>query len=288
MRLATVRHADKIKVVAALDGNMLLDLDRAAELARYETSVFTDMLALIGEGDYGLEQATNLFSRANKRTMIPMADVTFLPPVMPVQYRDCQAFTGPCDTPPVCSARPIYYKGNRMSFIGHEADVVWPPYADQMDIGLELAIVVGRTGKDIPAADAPSHIFGYSILNNMTARDTQGLEAPGLLGPAKATDFDTGNILGPFILTADEVDHPASLKMQARVNGEVRADMNSAAMQHSFADILAHISASETVYAGEVIGAGMHGSGPGLAPGDMFELQVEGIGTLRNRIVRPA
>lgn len=291
MRLATVRHANKIKVVAALEGDMLLDLDRAAELARYETSVFTNMLALIEEGDYGLEQATHLFRRANKRTMIAAADVTFLPPLLPVQFRDCMA-VGPLastdKTPPVCFQQPVYYKGNRMSFVGHNTDILWPPYAEQMEIGAELAIIVGTTGKDIPAADAPAHIFGYTILNNMTASDTRKHEAPGLLGPAKATDFDTGNILGPFILTADEIDHPVALNMQVLVNGNVRAEGNSAGMLHDFGKILAHISASETVHAGEVIGVGVIGTGPALAPGDRFELRVEGIGTLGNRIVRPA
>jgi len=307
MKLATVLHEGKPRVAAALDGETLLDLDKAAELARYETRTFTNMLSVIEEGDYGLEQADHLLRRANKRAFLKLADVTFLPPIMPVQFRDCLVFeahlknsfaagakmTGrPFDIPQVWYDQPIYYKGNRMSFIGHGADVLWPDYAEHLDIELELAIVVGKGGKDIKAADAPGHIFGYTILNDVSARDAQMIEMAGQLGPAKGKDFDTGNILGPYILTADEVLHPVALNMQARVNGTVWGGGNSRDMHHTFADILAHISASETIYPGEVIGSGTVGTGCGLeigkrlAPGDEFELEIEGIGILANRIIK--
>lgn len=308
MRLATVLHAGRARVAAALDDETLLDLDVAAEYARYETHVFRDMLAVIEEGDYGLEQAHHLIRRATKRALLKVAEVRFLPPVMPVQYRDCLVFethlknsfaaaekmTGrPFSIPDVWYDQPIYYKGNRMSFIGHGADVIWPHYAEFLDIELEMAMVVGKKGKDIKAEDAEAHIFGYTILNDISARDAQMVEMPGQLGPAKGKDFDTGNILGPYILTADEVSHPVALDMEARVNGERWGGGNSADMQHDFAAILAHISASETIYPGEVIGSGTVGTGCGLEtgrrlqPGDHFELEIARIGTLANRIVRP-
>jgi len=307
MKLATVEFEGKSRVVATLDDDMLLDLDKAAELARYETQTFTNMLSVIEEGDYGLEQAHHLLRRSNRRALLKLADVTFLPPLMPVQYRDCLVFethlknsfaaaekmTGrPFTIPPVWYKQPIYYKGNRMSFVGHGSDVIWPHYAEHLDIELELAIVVGKKGKDISPEDAPEHIFGYTILNDISARDAQMAEMAGQLGPAKGKDFDTGNILGPYILTADEVSHPVALDMQARVNGEVWGGGNSRDMQHDFGAILAHISASETLYPGEVIGSGTVGTGCGLEigkrlePGDKFELEIEGIGILANRIIK--
>jgi len=308
MRLATVSHEGRSRVVAALDDEVLLDLDRAAELARYETRTFTNMLSVIDEGDYGLEQAHHLIRRSTKRALLKTAEVTFLPPLQPVQFRDCLVFethlknsfaaaqkmTGRAfDIPQVWYAQPIYYKGNRMSFIGHGMDVIWPPYAEFLDIELELAIIVGKQGKDIAIADAPDHIFGYTILNDISARDAQMVEMAGQLGPAKGKDFDTGNILGPYILTADEVAHPVALDMQARVNGAVWGGGNSREMHHDFAAILAHVSASETIYPGEVIGSGTVGRGCGLEigkrlePGDEFELEIESIGVLANRIIRP-
>lgn len=308
MRLGTVFHDGKVKVVAALDDDLLLDLDRAAELARYETNTFTNMQKVIDEGDYGLEMTHHLLRRANRRAMVRVEDVLFLPPLMPVQFRDCLVFeahlknsfaqaekmTGQrFDIPQVWYDQPIYYKGNRMSFVGHGADVIWPDYSEHLDIELELAVVIGREGRDIPAEKAPDYIFGYTILNDISARDAQMVEMPGQLGPAKGKDFDTGNVLGPFILTADEVDHPVSLRMEARVNGEVWGGGNSAEMHHDFGAILAHVSACETLYPGEVIGSGTVGTGCGLetgrrlAPGDVVELEIEKIGVLRNRIVKP-
>jgi len=307
MRLATVTKDGRARVVAALDDETLLDLDRAAELARFETDVFKNMQGVIEEGDYGLEQAHGLIRRRDRRAILAVAEVDFLPPLMPVQYRDCLVFedhlknsfaaaekiTGQAMAiAPVWYDQPIYYKGNRMSFIGHGADVIWPDYAEFLDIELELAIVVGKQGKDIARDDAAGHIFGYTILNDISARDAQMREMPGQLGPAKGKDFDTGNILGPYILTADEVDHPVALGMEARVNGALWGGGNSGDMHHDFADILAHISASETIYPGEVIGSGTVGTGCGLEigkqlqAGDEFSLTIEGIGTLSNRILR--
>jgi len=282
MRLGTVLYKGKARVVMALDDDMLLDLDRAAELARYETNVFRNMQGVIEDGDYGLEQAQGLLRRSDKRALIKASDVNFLPPVMPVQYRNCQAFEehqknnlaeasetsgGAFEIPKVWYDQPIYYKGNRMSFVGHDTDVQWPHYAEFLDIGLELAIVIGKQGKNIPPEEAMEYVFGYTILNDVSARDVQAAEMPGQLGPAKGKDFDTGNILGPFILTADEVAHPVALDMQARVNGKRWGGGSSREMHHDFAAIISHISASETIYPGEVIGSGAIGAGVGTVQG---------------------
>lgn len=299
MRLGTVIHEDQARVVAALDDAHLLDLTAAGGWA--------DMLSIINGGAEVLERITDLVESADGREVLRSEDVRFLPPIQPVQYRDCLVFeehlingfkqaeklSGKSFAiPEVWYQQPIYYKGNRMSFIGHGQDVIWPSYAEHLDIELELAIIVGKTGKDIAREDAEQHIFGYSILNDVSARDAQMIEMPGQLGPAKGKDFDTGNILGPFILTADEVSHPVALDMEARVNGERWGGGNSASMHHDFGAILAHISASETLHAGEVIGSGTVGTGCGLElgkrlqPGDHFELEIEKIGTLANRIVK--
>ncbi|WP_306007234.1 fumarylacetoacetate hydrolase family protein [Aquicoccus porphyridii] len=304
MRLGTVFHDGKARVVSPLDDDTLLDLERAAELAGGTSDTFRTMQSLIEAGDDGLERAGDLLARADRSATIPVGEVTFLPPLMPVQYRDCLVFEehlfnclkafGQDDPqlPPVWYEQPIYYKGNRMSFIGHGADVIWPAYAEFLDVELELAIVVGKKGKDIAPERAADHIFGYTILNDVSARDAQMREMPGQLGPAKGKDFDTGNILGPWILTADEVAHPVALDMQLRVNGERWGGGNSSSMQHDFGAILAHISASETLWPGEVIGSGTVGTGCGLelgkrlAPDDVFELEIEKIGLLRNRIVK--
>ena len=307
MRLGTVCYEKRERVVADLGDGRMLDLHLAAEHAHENEALFVDMMSVIYGGAPALTLAQSLIDSASDAAILLDDEITFCPPILPVQYRDCLVFethlknsfaqaekmTGrPFAIPPVWYDQPIYYKGNRMSFIGHGQDVIWPGYAQFLDVELELAIIIGKKGKDISAVDAPGHIFGYSVLNDVSARDAQMVEMPGQLGPAKGKDFDTGNILGPWIVTADEVPHPAALEMEAHVNGDRWGGGNSRQMHHSFARIIEHISQSETLYPGEVIGSGTVGTGCGLEigkqlqDGDEIALTVSSIGTLRNRIVK--
>jgi len=294
MKLGTVEHQGQRKVVACIDDDTLLDL----------SGDYADMVALVQAGPSALDAIRARLAAPD--TVIAMGEVTMRCPIMPVQYRDCMVHEAHLQNaydqmskktgnpapkiPQVWYDQPVYYKGNRMSFIGSGQDVRWPTYCDWMDFELELAIVVGKDGRDIQADQADAHIFGYTILNDMSARDAQMVEMAGGLGPAKGKDFDTGNILGPWIVTADEIASPVALAMDAYVNGERWGGGNSDAMHHSFGDILAHVSQSETIYAGEVIGSGTVGTGCGLeldkrlADGDRIDLTIEKIGTLSNTI----
>jgi 2-keto-4-pentenoate hydratase/2-oxohepta-3-ene-1,7-dioic acid hydratase in catechol pathway len=199
----------------------------------------------------------------------------------------------PVPIPDLWYQRPTWYKGNRFSFVGHEADVVWPPYSELMDFELELACVIGRKGRDITPAAALDHVFGFTIFNDFSARDVQTQERPLNMGPMKGKDFDTGNVLGPWIVTRDELGDPHGLDMEARINGERWGGGNSSQMHHTFNAIIAFISRSETLHPGEVIASGTVPTGCGLelgrflAPGDVVELAIEKIGILRNRIIRP-
>jgi len=156
---------------------------------------------------------------------------------------------------------------------------------------LEFGFFIGKGGRDIPNDQALEHIFGYSIFNDISARDTQAVEMLGGLGPAKGKDFDTGNIIGPCITTADEIN-PYNLTMIARVNGEEWSRGSSSTMHWKFEDLISYVSKSETLYPGEFFGSGTVGGGCGLelerylAQGDVIELEVEGIGILRNRIIK--
>jgi 2-keto-4-pentenoate hydratase/2-oxohepta-3-ene-1,7-dioic acid hydratase in catechol pathway len=123
----------------------------------------------------------------------------------------------------------------------------------------------------------------------MSARDVQARELPIGMGPGKAKDWDGSNVLGPCIVTADELD-AAALRMTVRVNGETWGDASSADMHHSFGDLIAYASRSQTLHPGEVLGSGTAPGGSGieldrrLEPGDGVELEIEGIGVLRNTI----
>ncbi len=311
MKFGTAHGRGSDTVVTPLPDGRLLDLAMAAREAKVSTAPYNDMLSLIHawsrRGQAQIDEAAELLEMPHEDAILPASARLLAPLPRPEQMRDCLVFelhlanclkafeknTGrKGEIPPVWYEQPIYYKSNRFSVIGPETDVIWPSYSNFMDLELELAAVIGRGGKDISAKDAPEHIFGYTIFNDVTARDAQMAEMAGTLGPAKGKDFDTGNILGPWIVTADELKHPVALDMEVRVNGERWGGGNSRDMQHDFGRIIEHISRSETLHCGEVLGSGTVGTGCGLeigrqlSPGDVMELEIEGIGVLRNRIVK--
>jgi 2-keto-4-pentenoate hydratase/2-oxohepta-3-ene-1,7-dioic acid hydratase in catechol pathway len=187
--------------------------------------------------------------------------------------------------------RPLYYKSNPRSVVGHDADVRMPAYTKRFDYELEWGVFIGAGGSDIAESAARDHIAGYTVFDDFSARDIQGAEMRGRLGPAKGKDFDTGNAIGPWLVTPDEVPDPYALTMIARVNGAEWSRGTTGDMHWSFEEIIAYVSQSETLYPGDFIGSGTVGGGCGLelgvflARGDVVELEVEGIGQLRNRVV---
>ena len=186
---------------------------------------------------------------------------------------------------------PAYYKGDCDTVVGTGVDVQWPKYCEKFDFELELGMVTARRGRNIAKSDAHRYIAGFTIWNDWSARDQQMREAPVGMGPSKGKDFDTGNAVGPFLVTPDEFN-PDKARMIARVNGEVWTDSSSAGRQFSFEDLIVHVSQNETIHAGELWGSGTVTSGSGLEtdrwlkPGDVVELEIEGIGKLSNRVVR--
>lgn len=197
------------------------------------------------------------------------------------------------DIPDAWFDMPVYYKGDPDCVAGPDDDVEWPAYTDEMDYELELAAVVGKKGRDIAAADADDYIAGYTIYNDFSARDVQFEEMEVNLGPSKGKDFVGSNSFGPYLVTPDEIDI-TDVSMTARVDGEVWSDGSLGAMQHSFADMIEHTSQNLSLHPGDVLGSGTVGMGCGLEmdrylepPEATVELEVEGIGTLRNRVVMP-
>lgn len=192
------------------------------------------------------------------------------------------------DVPEYWYEAPVYYKGNRRALLGPDEEVPWPAYTDYMDFELELAMIVGKRGRDLNAENAAEHIFGFTIFNDFSARDVQMREVTAWLGPAKGKDF--ANAFGPCIVTVDEVGAAPDLEMICRVNGEEWGRARSGSTYWSWTDMLVHCSAAEDIYPGDVYGSGTPGGccgldlGRKLEPGDVVELEIEKIGTLRNRI----
>lgn len=193
---------------------------------------------------------------------------------------------------------PIFYFSNPNAMKGPEEEVKRPSRCLRLDYELELACVIGKEGKNIKASEAEEYIFGYTILNDWSARDIQMKEMKVLLGPAKGKDFATS--IGPYIVTKDELEpyrvgQRFDLEMTARVNGEVLSKGNFKDIYYTFGDMIERASEDVTLYPGDIIGSGTVGFGclmelgeevhRWLEPGDEVELTITGLGSLTNKII---
>lgn len=197
---------------------------------------------------------------------------------------------------------PAFYFSNTASMLGPDAPVRKPPDTEELDYELELGVVIGKEGGDIPVEEADSYVAGFTIINDWSARDLQRREMKVGLGPAKGKDFATS--VGPYLVTPDELEARVladrsrgkryDLVMTARVNGREYSRGNARDMRWTFAELIAHASRNTVLKPGDLIGSGTVGTGcitefpegtyPWLQPGDVVELEIEGVGTLRNQV----
>jgi fumarylacetoacetate (FAA) hydrolase len=222
-----------------------------------------------------------------------LEDVRLLAPVpRPPSVRDAYAFeehiknaarvTGRPGVPEEWYELPVFYFSNPAAVYGPDDEIPYPLGSNELDYELEVAVVIG----DVTSTNV---IGGFTIMNDWSARDLQRREMKVGLGPAKGKDFATS--LGPVVVTPDELGD-LRLEMVARVNGEERSRGNLGDMFHSWDAILERASANTELVPGDVIGSGTvgtgcileHGDGRWLQPGDVVELEVDGIGVLRNRV----
>lgn len=194
--------------------------------------------------------------------------------------------------PPAWYEIPAYYKGGNTGFIGHDEIVPWPFYSQQLDYELELGVVIGRDGKNVKEKDIGKHIFGFTILNDISARDIQRKEMSIRLGPAKGKDWCS--VMGPVIVTYDEFNfEEPDLLMTAAINGEEWSRGQSGDAHYSWGQMIEHLGMEEWIRATDFIGSGTVGTGCGLEldkwikPGDLLELEIERIGKLKNIVGTP-
>jgi 2-keto-4-pentenoate hydratase/2-oxohepta-3-ene-1,7-dioic acid hydratase in catechol pathway len=263
----------------------------------------------------GLPAATEAGKAALSAPPVPLTGVRLLPPLAAPTVRDFVAFEEHVEgvaasvgdgggVVPEWYQAPTFYFTNPYALIGARDDVPVPPGCQLLDFELEVAVVVGRDGASVAPEQAPEHIFGYTILNDWSARDLQRREMKVSLGPAKGKD--SASTLGPWLVTVDELepyrdrDGFLALDMRVSVNGaDIGQDLLSN-MGWPFEELIAYASRGTQVRAGDVLGSGTCGNGgclaelwgrrgelspPPLMPGDVVEMTVEGIGTIRNTVV---
>jgi 2-keto-4-pentenoate hydratase/2-oxohepta-3-ene-1,7-dioic acid hydratase in catechol pathway len=184
--------------------------------------------------------------------------------------------------------RPILFAKFPSTIIGPEDEITWPgDLSQKVDYEAELAVIIGRQGRDIPVDEAYQYVAGYANLNDVSARDVQFADEQWVRGKS----FDTFCPLGPYVVTTDEVPDPHGLTIRCWVNGELRQDSNTRELVFKVPQLVAYISRTSTLMPGDIISTGTPG-GVGvfrkppvyLQPGDVVEVEIEGLGRLRNRV----
>ncbi|MEM3511758.1 MAG: fumarylacetoacetate hydrolase family protein [Candidatus Jordarchaeales archaeon] len=287
------------RVGVLVEGDVVVDLSFLLKDAVKELN----MISILSAGESLLERiresALSLSDKLqdgflrDKRIAYSLADVKLMAPIprpgkiicLGLNYSDHAEEAGlkPPD-------EPVLFSKPATAVVGHDDPVIYPRVSSQVDYEVELAVVIGKKGKDITEEDAYEYVAGYTVFNDVSARDIQFRGIQWFRGKS----FDTFAPMGPCLTLKDEIPDPHNLKMQMRVNGEVRQKGSTKNMIFKIPDLLSFISAGMTLEPGDVIATGTP-SGVGiyskpqklLKPGDVMEATIEKIGTLRNKVVSP-
>jgi fumarylacetoacetate (FAA) hydrolase len=255
------------------------------------------------------EYSSNELYIDNKKIAFLEKEIFFHSPVVnPPSFRDFYAFEQHVKTAralrglemiPEWYEIPVFYFSNHHALIGHDNQLEYPSYTSELDYELEVACIIGKKGKNIPASESENYIAGYSIINDWSLRDVQRKEMKMNLGPAKGKDFATS--IGPYLVTKDELkpflkDKGFDIKMTAKRNGTVLSSGNFSNIYFSFSQMIERASQGVTIYPGDILGSGTMGTGcileltpekagGWLKKGDVVEIEVEQLGLLRNKVV---
>ena len=301
MRLLMFEHGNgrRLGVLAAGRSDTVIDL---AELAKASGSTPppADLMALIDAGDAGLASIKQLLAKLKPSAGAPVTrqldKVKLLAPLDPprgnviaigrnyAKHAAETAAKGEKPKPPTVFSKAI------TSITGPYEDIpIDPGVSEEIDWEVELGVVIGRAGVNITREDALKHVFGYTVINDVTARDIQS-DWGGQYFKGKSLDSSCPS--GPWVVTPDEVEDPQALNLRLTVNGTIKQDGTTSEMIHPVASIISWVSVGMTLLPGMMIATGTpDGVGFARKPpefihvGDVVEAQVEGIGTLRNKFV---
>jgi 2-keto-4-pentenoate hydratase/2-oxohepta-3-ene-1,7-dioic acid hydratase in catechol pathway len=293
MRLATLDR-DGAPIAVVVDGDAAYPLP-------------TSVAHLI---ELGLERALEIGAQARLSEPVPYDESALLLPYKPPSIRDFVTFESHVEgvrlaieksagVPEAWYDAPTFYFTNPHSLYGPGAAIPKPPTCEALDFEMEVAVVLGRGGSSLTEAEAAEAIFGYTILNDWSARDIQAREMQVGLGPAKGKDFAT--TFGPWIVTADELPS-LDLDCRAYVNDSLVGQDRLSHMNWSFPQMIAHASRDSVVVAGDLLASGTTGGGgclaelwgrngtqtpPPLQVGDVVRIEVEGLGVLTGGVRNP-
>jgi 2-keto-4-pentenoate hydratase/2-oxohepta-3-ene-1,7-dioic acid hydratase in catechol pathway len=306
VRIASFRADDGgIRLGVARDGE-LVDLVRAATTlnapeAREAPEILRDMLALIAGGPQALARVAQLASAAPEDAAIMLSGAPLLAPIpRPAKNLLCvgrnyadhavESLRASGENAPTGQQRPNIFTKAVTTVIGPYDDIPFDAsISEKIDWEVELGVIIGQSGRYIRREDALKHVFGYTVVNDLSARDLQ--HAPGLQW-FTGKSLDGSCPMGPWIVTADEIPDPAALRLTLTVNGVAKQADTTANMIYDVAAIIASLAEVMTLEPGDIIATGTPaGVGYGrtlpefLKPGDVMESAIEAIGALRNRVV---
>jgi 2-keto-4-pentenoate hydratase/2-oxohepta-3-ene-1,7-dioic acid hydratase in catechol pathway len=272
----------------------LIDLHKLSKIK--ERSITTSMDKLVALGQDGLNKVKDLLKdstqKDKRKATLKLSKVKVLAPVLSppkticlgLNYRDHAA-----EQKASLPDEPILFMKPRTAIIGPDEPIVKPYFVKQLDYEAELAVVIGRKGKNIAVEEAKKHIFGYTCFNDVSARDIQFKDKQWTRGKS----FDTFAPMGPCITTTDQIGDPTNLQVRAWVNGELRQNGSTSNMVFNVHQIVRELSRVMTLEPCDIIATGTPaGVGFHMKPepkflkeGDIVEIEVEKIGKLRNKVV---
>jgi 2-keto-4-pentenoate hydratase/2-oxohepta-3-ene-1,7-dioic acid hydratase in catechol pathway len=298
MKFVTFARGGAHAVGLWLEGKGVLDLRLAAEFAGESLDV-ADMIGFIAAGAPALKVAKALAANPPADALYPASEVTLLAPIprpnknvfcvgrnyMDHVHEGDRMFARDPSIPTV----PNFFSKAPTTVVGPDAEVRWPSKVTQaFDYEIELGVIIGKAGRDIPREKAMEHVFGYTIINDVTARDLQKTHVQWFKGKT----LDTTCPMGPWIVDAEEIGDPKSMELTFLLNGEQRQHASTAQMIFDVPAILESLSAGLTLEPGDVIASGTpSGVGFGMDPkgllkdGDVMECRISKIGVLKNRVV---
>ncbi len=299
MKFLTYKAGKSFKV-GVLDGDKVLDLGKAAE--KFGKAIPGTMREIVASGNKAVTAAKAVLKAAQKEPKGLYTDLAKVKIAAPLQdirknvfcvgrnYKAhieemAHAMKREVNYPKV----PEFFTKPPTTVIGHEDDVKrHAEHTQKLDYEVELAVIIGKGGTNIPADKALDHIFGYTVVNDVTARDAQNAHGQFFKGKS----FDTFCPIGPYIVTKDEFGAPDGHRLTLKVNGKIRQDSNTSDLYHNVPKIIEALSWALTLEPGDIIATGTpSGVAAGMTPpafvqtGDVMEAEVDGIGILRNKVV---
>jgi 5-oxopent-3-ene-1,2,5-tricarboxylate decarboxylase / 2-hydroxyhepta-2,4-diene-1,7-dioate isomerase len=285
MKIGVFSDRDRI-FIGAVFNEQVFDLSAAS--LQLEKEILSDLGTILRQEAFGSKLFHNLFMLGQYREefWIPLGFLSFAPLYRPdkiiclgLNYSEHARETA-IDLP----KEPIYFVKANSAVIAHEQPIIYPEGLGRIDPEAELAVIIGRRAKEVTQEEAPDYIAGYTILNDVTARDLQAKDMRNKHPWFRSKSLDTFCPIGPWIVTANEILPDEPLKLRLTVNDEVRQNSSTKYLVFQIPALIATISAFMTLEPGDIISTGTPEGIAPILPGDVVEIEVEKIGILRNRV----